>query len=562
MVEGKAYVVTIPVNEQVKNQNSPTQKYARVVSNVYSDDIYSGGSDSIVVQNENASNILELSVSVNSDVLDGSSSNQVNCGEITSESSANSWETCCSSDDNISRIQIGSISNGILTFTREIPEHACTTEVRKVTFKIRVEPEDSERIPLKQQSTSVIKGSKKRKGLCGRKRDDSLHQLIFGRNGIPDGSKLTYRVNGQDLLQGYKKGNGIFCDHCSNEISPSGFEAHAKMSVKKRPYQYIYLLDKGCSLHEYAIQLNEQNQTALKKNDDKIRTIRLTRAVKKSGVDNGRTCVLCSRHDHSVNKFDDRIIIICEQCEKGYHVGCLRKGGLCDLKELPTRDKWFCCYDCARISVALNDRVVRGSEAIPSSELSKINRKLLEKGLCKVADDDAQWRLLSGKHCISGHLPLLSKAIYLFREGFSLEDTLTGRDLIPLMVNGKNAYGQDYRGMYCVILTAKSVVVSVGVLRIFGQKIAELPLVATRKRYRGKGYFKALFLCIKKLLCSLKVEKLVVAAVEETKTMWVDKFGFEDVSQEKLVMYMKEFRLAVFSGTVMLEKQLDQQQMD
>jgi hypothetical protein len=37
-------------------------------------------------------------------------------------------------------------------------------------------------------------------------------------------------------------------------------------------------------------------------------------------------------HDFSIGKFDDRTVILCDQCEKEYHVGCLRENGFCDLK--------------------------------------------------------------------------------------------------------------------------------------------------------------------------------------------------------------------------------------
>ena len=84
------------------------------------------------------------------------------------------------------------------------------------------------------------------------------------------------------------------------------------------------------------------------------------------------------------------------------------------LQELP-KDKWFCCNDCDRIFVTLSNLVVRGSDDIPSSESIKINRKLLEKGLSEVSDVDIQWRILSGKCRHDEHLPLLSKAISIFR---------------------------------------------------------------------------------------------------------------------------------------------------
>ncbi|KAJ8426530.1 hypothetical protein Cgig2_022537 [Carnegiea gigantea] len=141
--------------------------------------------------------------------------------------------------------------------------------------------------------------------------------------------------------------------------------------------------------------------------------IRLTRVVKTSETESGG-CVLCRENDFSVEKFDDRTVIICDQCEKEYHVGCLRVGGRCDLKELP-KDKWFCCNDCERIHCALRDLVLKGSETISSSESMNISRKLLDKGLSSLADNELNWHILSGKCRRHEHLPLLSKAVSIFR---------------------------------------------------------------------------------------------------------------------------------------------------
>ncbi|KMT14172.1 hypothetical protein BVRB_4g079900 [Beta vulgaris subsp. vulgaris] len=618
MGEERVTVLALPVYEQLKNNkaprrvelkrkldcviiqalgaSSPMKKYARVVSNEHkhSDDICSGVSDPVIVQNENASDILDISSIPNFNDLSGSN-NQVNSGEITSESSDNSCSASCS-DEKINRSYDG--SSRVCTVTRKIPTQSSSTGFLKIRIKFQNKSEDYKSIgstnlsltkvecsedelcggkqgvlpsqcvgeTLNQQSTSLLNATEKKRGE-GKKRNDDLHRLPFQSNGLPDGSYLAYCVRGQKILEGYKQDNGIVCGHCSNKISPSQFEAHAGMATRKKPYQQIYTAD-GITLHDVAISLANQSQTTLKNNDDKEREIydsssrskpiTRTRVVRKSDIDYGGTCVLCLENDFSVNNFDDRTVIICDQCEKEHHVGCLREDGRCDLKKLP-EDKWFCSYDCDRIFVALNDRVACGSEAIPSSEFSKINHKLLEEGLAEVANDDVQLHILNGKHRLPEHLPLLSKAVYLFRKCFSQLTLEDGRDLIPLMVHGRHIAGQDFRGMYCVVLTVKSAVVSAGLLRILGHEVAELPLVATREKFRGKGYFLALFSCIEKLLCSLKVKKLVLPAAEKAKSMWVNRFGFADISQEKLCIYTREFRLTEFNGTVMLEKQLEEQ---
>jgi len=100
----------------------------------------------------------------------------------------------------------------------------------------------------------------------------------------------------------------------------------------------------------------------------------------------------------------------------------------------------------------------------------------------------------------------------------------------------------------------KSVVVSAGLLRIFGREVAELPLVATSREHQGNGYFQALFICIERLLSSMDVQNLVLPAAEEAESIWTKKFGFRKMSEERLSKYMREVQLTIFKGTAMLEK--------
>ncbi|XP_061963368.1 uncharacterized protein LOC133688013 isoform X3 [Populus nigra] len=380
-----------------------------------------------------------------------------------------------------------------------------------------------------------------------RKRDNDLHRLLFMPNGLPDGTELAYYVKGQKILGGYKQGNGIVCSCCEVEISPSQFESHAGMSARRQPYRHIYTSN-GLTLHDIAISLaNGQNITTGIGDDmcaecgdggdlmfcqscprafhaacldlhdtpegawhcpncNKLGhggnfarpiVIRLTRVVKTPEYDVGG-CAVCRAHDFSGDTFDDRTVILCDQCEKEFHVGCLRESGLCDLK----------------------------------------------------------WQILMGKSRNREDLSLLSGAAAIFRECFDPIVAKTGRDLIPVMVYGRNISGQEFGGMYCVLLTVRHVVVSAGLLRIFGREVAELPLVATNREHQGKGYFQALFSCIERLLCSLNVEQLVLPAAEEAESIWTRRFGFRKMSEGQLLKYTREFQLTIFKGTSMLEKEV------
>nr|GMC91822.1 uncharacterized protein LOC109158230 [Ipomoea batatas] len=441
-----------------------------------------------------------------------------------------------------------------------------------------------------------------------KKRDNDLHRLLFMPNGLPDGTDLAYYSKGKKILGGYKQGNGILCSCCNTEISPSQFEAHAGWAAKRQPYRHIYTSN-GLTLHDIALMLASGQSITTNNSDDMCAVcgdggelilcdgcpqafhaaclglecapssnwlcahcrdkfgpgrkvtgesrpiiIRLTRVVKAPSYESGG-CVVCRVPDFSPETFDDRTVMLCDQCEKEYHVGCLRKIGLCDLKELPT-DKWFCCYDCNTIYLALQNSVMKGAEIIPPSVSAALTKKHVEKGVANGGANDIQWRILSGKSRYAEHLPLLSKAAAIFRECFDPIVAKTGRDLIPVMVYGRNISGQEFGGMYCVVFMIKSVVVSAGLLRIFGQEVAELPLVATSREYQGKGYFQALFGCIEKLLHSLHVKNLVLPAAEEAESIWTKKLGFRKMTDERYLRYSRDLQLTVFKGTSMLEKEV------
>ncbi|EYU41581.1 hypothetical protein MIMGU_mgv1a001359mg [Erythranthe guttata] len=265
-------------------------------------------------------------------------------------------------------------------------------------------------------------------------------------------------------------------------------------------------------------------------------------------------CVLCRGYDFSKSGFGPRTVILCDQCEKEYHVGCLKKSKLADLKELP-KGKWFCSADCKWIYSTLQNLLNAGAEELPDSTVDILKKKEIEKNSA-YTNFDVRWRLLNGKNTSRETRVLLSQAVAIFHDCFDpIVDSETGRDFILSLVYGRNIRGQDFSGMYCAILTVNSTVVSAGILRIFGQEIAELPLAATRIGNQGKGYFQILHSCIEKLLAFLNIKSLVLPATDEAKSIWTEKFGFKKIPQEQLLNYRKIcWQMMTFKGTSMLEK--------
>ncbi|KAK7345466.1 hypothetical protein VNO77_16070 [Canavalia gladiata] len=367
--------------------------------------------------------------------------------------------------------------------------------------------------------------------------------------------KCTEKNNDDVCVVCWDGGNLLLCDGCPRAFHK---ECASVSSVPRGEWycqicQHMYLRERSVLYNADAVAAGRVEGV------DPIEQIakRCIRIVKDIEAEMGG-CVLCRGSDFSRSGFGPRTIIICDQCEKEYHVGCLRDQKMAYLKELPEGD-WLCCNDCTRIHSTLENLLVRVSERVPESLLDVIKKKQVER-LEPISEFDVRWKLLNGKIASPETRPLLLEAVSMFHECFDpIVDAATGRDLIPAMVYGRNLQTQDFGGMYCALLIVNSSVVSAGMLRIFGRDIAELPLIATRHKNRGKGYFQTLFSCIERLLAFLNVKNLVLPAAEDAESIWLDKFGFSKMKPDQLTNYrMNCLQMMAFKGTVMLHKTVPQ----
>ncbi|KAI3989607.1 hypothetical protein MKX01_036216, partial [Papaver californicum] len=143
------------------------------------------------------------------------------------------------------------------------------------------------------------------------KKDVHLHKLVFEEGGLPDGAELGYYRRGQKLLDGYKRGSGIFCGCCNDEVSPSLFEAHAGWASRRKPYLNIYTSN-GVSLHELSVSLSKGPNFSPRENDD--------------------LCNICG-------DFGD--LLLCDGCPRAFHRDCV------GLSNLPP-GKWY-CFHCQQM---------------------------------------------------------------------------------------------------------------------------------------------------------------------------------------------------------------------
>ncbi|KAL5056157.1 hypothetical protein RYX36_036839 [Vicia faba] len=266
-------------------------------------------------------------------------------------------------------------------------------------------------------------------------------------------------------------------------------------------------------------------------------------------------CQLCREDDFELVDFGPRTVIICDQCNKEYHIGCLKDHKIVNLEKLPKED-WFCGSDCLQVRTFLQNLVIRGDLPVSDSLLSLIKKKHEEKGLEADSGLDVKWRILNWKLLASEEIrALLSKAVAIFHEQFDpIVDAETGADFIPSMLYGRTVKDQYFGGMYCAVLTVNQVVVCAGTFRLFGRKVAELPLVATNAASQGKGYFQALLACIEGMLGELKVRRLFLPAAHEAESLWTGKFGFMALDEDEMNFITRLYRLMMFNGAALLQK--------
>ncbi|KAL2239881.1 UNVERIFIED_CONTAM: Increased DNA methylation 1 [Sesamum indicum] len=383
-------------------------------------------------------------------------------------------------------------------------------------------PASSSHPPVVSESAQISSDSQpqeKRRGKLTRK-DLRMHKSVLAEDVLPEGTALSYVMHGEKKLEGYKKDGGIFCTCCREVVSPSQFEAHAGFASRRKPYMSIYTSN-GVSLHQLSLELSKSRKSSTEEHDD--------------------LCSICE---------DGGDLLCCENCPRGFHTECV------GLSVLP-QGIWYCKYcqnmfEKEKFAVPDANAIAAGRvpgidplEAITQRCIRVVGTSEPEIGGCAICRGHdfcksgftARTIILCDQCEKEYHVGCLKEQnIDDLKDRFDpIADASTGRlDLIPHMVYGRHFKDQDFCGMYCAVLMVNSVVVSAGIFRIFGEEVAELPLVATRSECQGKGYFQSLFYCIEGLLASLNVKDLILPAADEAESLWKNRFGFEKLGQEQV----------------------------
>ncbi|EXC02058.1 hypothetical protein L484_024022 [Morus notabilis] len=121
-----------------------------------------------------------------------------------------------------------------------------------------------------------------------------------------------------------------------------------------------------------------------------------------------------------------------------------------------------------------------------------------------------------------------------------------------VIYNARSNYTRlDFKGFYTAILEENDEVICAASLRLHGTKMAEMPFVATHRRYRKRGMLSKLLVAVESALCYLRVENLVIPSSEEAVAMWINKFNFstipksleKDVIHSNMLMFPKAVKL-------------------
>ncbi|KAM0866135.1 hypothetical protein ACQ4PT_042811 [Festuca glaucescens] len=382
------------------------------------------------------------------------------------------------------------------------------------------------------------------------------------------------------LLEGSISRDGINCSCCSKVFAVHEFVAHAGGQVSK-PYRNILVdgLDNDllhCLISAWSKQSDSERQDFFR--------------VSTEGDDpNDDTCGICG---------DGGNLMCCDGCPSTFHMSCL------ELEELPS-DDWCCAncsckfcqehsnhdapdnaefdslHSCSQCKEKYHPACSPETENLSGVPCQAGNQFCQQS--CRLLFEELRSLLAVKKdlepefacriiQCIHEDVPetvldldervecnsKIAVALSLMDECFlPIIDQRTGINLIRNAVYncGSNFLRLDFRGFYIFILERGDEIVSAASVRIHGTKLAEMPFIGTRHMYRRQGMCRRLLDGIEMILSSLKVEMLVIPAINELVDTWTSKFGFSplEVSHKQEV---KSINMLVFPGTGLLQKPL------
>ncbi|GMH11378.1 hypothetical protein Nepgr_013219 [Nepenthes gracilis] len=239
---------------------------------------------------------------------------------------------------------------------------------------------------------------------------------------------------------------------------------------------------------------------------------------------------------------DQQFTKICYQCSRQYHVDCLNKARF-SFSKGHLSDK-FCSNRCFEICAHLHELLNTSNPTSVDGLTWTITRS--RRNDCNIHYERVHPQIQ------------LSQVFSVFHECFQpIIEPHTGRDLVAdIVYNSGSKFGRlDFHGFYVMVLLSGEEPLCVATLRIHGQKVVEMPLVATPFKYRRRGMCRLLVHELEKMLINMGIERLVLPAISQLRETWLTSFGFTEMS-DALRQELSGYPFVLFQGTALFEKVL------
>ncbi|KAI4316613.1 hypothetical protein L6164_024578 [Bauhinia variegata] len=405
-------------------------------------------------------------------------------------------------------------------------------------------------------------------------------------------AKVSCRGKNNQVKEGRLFSQGIECDCCWKMFTLTGFEAHAG-STKHRPAASIFLED-GRLLSDCQKEASQNNKT--KGLNTKARRNGLINENMKT-VQNDSICSVCHNEgelilcDRCPSSFHlsclglkelpdgdwfcpsccckicshysckhvnadsvNNSFLVCDQCEHKYHIGCLKIKGLAELNEIEN-ENWLCSRECENIFYGLQKLIGKPIPVAGQNLSLTLLKTMKSQSSADVNCDPNALALIDSK---------LRVALELMHECFEpVIEAFNGKDLVEEVIFSKSSeLGRlNFKGFYTAVLEKNDEVVTAATVRIFGQKVAEVPLVATKFEFRRLGMCSALMRELEKKLIEFGVERLTLPAVHSMLETWTSSFGFAKMTDHERSLFL-DYPFLVFGDTIMCQKLLEKPSME
>ncbi|PPR97221.1 hypothetical protein GOBAR_AA23451 [Gossypium barbadense] len=392
-----------------------------------------------------------------------------------------------------------------------------------------------------QNNTARAGGASSIRNLSGKRSRGNGEERL----GVIEEDEVVWYVaaqSGNILGEGKVNREGILCSCCSGQLTVEEFEVHSGRKTRK-PYQHIYLAGSQVSLLDCQIEAWED------KEEEETRKFNNIQPASKAVDRYDDACMICA---------DGGDLICCERCPSTFHP---RKW---KMQIIPQGD-WLCPYYHLRCGGEPLD-LMNPPVVFCGSSCRKIYEGLHNLlGSQNALHDGLTWTLLqridepfTGSYGEEEYKRIqcnskIAVAWLVMNECFlSTIDRHTRTNIVQSIVynRGSNVTRINYSGFYTAILEKNDEIISVASIRVHGKRLAEMPFIGTRGEYRRLGMAYVLENCIESTLCSLKVEKLVIPSVNQLTGMWMDKYFFSRVQEERLVKELSLYNTVMFPSSV------------